>query len=229
MNSSCRRAHATGARESQAYIKVSEEEIADDYPLPQQYVKEEEEMDEFVLYDEELEAMCPEDLPKRVLTDYSIYNGDGFLTSLELLPMWSGVDPDVELYASGLVIEEESSDFQVAADEGSSSGSGSKKADQDQKQGMRMSLSQIREWVVELGPDMVFISLRTDIGWYNLSTPSQKYKPWASVVLRCAHVAAKTLQLICEKSRASKLSFGDIVKKLCADEPASKTFISNKV
>lgn len=27
--------------------------------------------------------------------------------SLELLPMWSGVDPDVELYASGLVVDDD--------------------------------------------------------------------------------------------------------------------------
>jgi hypothetical protein len=31
----------------------------------------------------------------------------GFLTSLELLPMWSGVEPDVELYASGRMLEED--------------------------------------------------------------------------------------------------------------------------
>ena len=29
------------------------------------------------------------------------------MSSLELLPMWSGVDPDVELYASGVVVEDD--------------------------------------------------------------------------------------------------------------------------
>ncbi len=29
------------------------------------------------------------------------------LVSLELLPMWSGVEPDVELYASGRVLDDE--------------------------------------------------------------------------------------------------------------------------
>lgn len=28
-------------------------------------------------------------------------------SSLELLPMWSGVDPDVELYASGVVVDDD--------------------------------------------------------------------------------------------------------------------------
>lgn len=32
-----------------AYIKISEEEIADDYPLPQMYVKEHEETDELLV------------------------------------------------------------------------------------------------------------------------------------------------------------------------------------
>lgn len=36
--------------------------------------------------------------------------------------------------------------------------------------GMRMYLSQIREWVVEVSADMLFITLRTDIAWYRLST-----------------------------------------------------------
>ena len=182
-------------------------------------------MDEFILYDEELDHLCPEELPKRVLTDYAIYNADGLLTSLELLPMWSGIDPDVELYASGVVIEDGCGDCQVNA---SSTAAGSSNG-AEEKPGMRMSLSQIREWVVELGPDMVFVSLRTDIGWYSLSHPSRKYKRWADVVLKCATVAAKTLQWICEESRASKLSYGDIVRRLAAEPSDSGCFISNKV
>jgi len=220
-----RTANSTASKETQEYIKVSEEEIAGDYPLPTQYVKEEEELDEFLLYDEALELLSPEELPKRVLTEYSIYNADGFLTSLELLPMWSGVDPDVELYASGIVVEDESGHAQVAAGGGSGSSSAEK---EDEKQGMRMSLSQIREWVVELGPDMVFISLRTDIGWYSLSQPADRYKPWANVVMKCAHISAFILQIICEESRASKLSYNDIVKRICMESEDSKTFISSK-
>ncbi len=29
------------------------------------------------------------------------------MASLELIPMWSGVDPDVELYASGKVLDDD--------------------------------------------------------------------------------------------------------------------------
>ncbi len=215
------------AKESQEYIKVHEEEIAGDYPLPTQYVKYEEELDEFLLYDEGLEHLAPEDMPKRILTDYSIYNAEGFLASLELLPMWSGIDPDVELYASGVVVEDETGNAQVAASDGSSTAR-SNTDGANSSNGTRMSLSQIREWVVELGPDMVFISLRTDIGWYSLCEPAPKYKPWSDVVLRCARVAGLILQTICEESRASKLSFNDVVRRLCKEPDSSKAYISAK-
>lgn len=35
--------------------------------------------------------------------------------------------------------------------------------------GMRIYLSQIREWIVEFSCDMLFISMRTDVAWYRLS------------------------------------------------------------
>lgn len=35
--------------------------------------------------------------------------------------------------------------------------------------GMRLYLSQIREWIVEFSCDMLFISMRTDVAWYRLS------------------------------------------------------------
>lgn len=51
-----------------AYIKISEEEIADDYPMPKQYVMEAEEMDELVVNGDEdmLLDVDPETLPKLV-------------------------------------------------------------------------------------------------------------------------------------------------------------------
>lgn len=52
----------------QAYIKISEEEIADDYPMPAQYELQEEELDEFVVNgdDDVLLDVDPECLPKMV-------------------------------------------------------------------------------------------------------------------------------------------------------------------
>ncbi len=65
------------------------------------------EMDELVLMDEDAMDLPPEDLPRRVLSDFAVYNSEGFCSSLELLPMWSGVDPDVDLYASGNVLDDD--------------------------------------------------------------------------------------------------------------------------
>ena len=65
------------------------------------------EMDELVLMDDEMMDLPPEDLPRRVLSDFAVYNSEGFCSSLELLPMWSGVDPDVDLYASGNVLDDD--------------------------------------------------------------------------------------------------------------------------
>ena len=64
-------------------------------------------MDELVLMDEDAMDLPPEDLPRRVLSDFAVYNFEGFCSSLELLPMWSGVDPDVDLYASGNVLDDD--------------------------------------------------------------------------------------------------------------------------
>ena len=70
-------------------------------------VQVDDEMDELVLMDEDAMDLSPEDLPRRVLTDFAVYNSEGFCSSLELLPMWSGVDPDVDLYASGNVLDDD--------------------------------------------------------------------------------------------------------------------------
>ena len=59
-----------------AYLRVSEEEIADDYHAPTAYRKEEEETDELLLFDEDCADLDPEYLPRRLLTDFSIYNAE---------------------------------------------------------------------------------------------------------------------------------------------------------
>lgn len=150
------------------------------------------------------------------------------MTTLELLPMWSGVDPDVEVFISG-VVKDDDGDWGVGgqglgqneqkppapaaeqkqqgeAGDSSSGGSGASgsgaggssaggsggsaaaggssaadvgssepaaaapEAPQDPVMvgGTRMFLSQIREWVVEYSADQLFLSVRTDAGWYRL-------------------------------------------------------------
>lgn len=47
--------------------------------------------------------------------------------------------------------------------------SGDSASSNDVEEGMWLALSQIQEWVVEFGCDMLFISFRTDVAWYRLS------------------------------------------------------------
>ena len=129
----------------------------------------------------------------------------GFMTTLELLPMWAGVDPDVEVFVSGVVKDDDGdwgvggqglgqdepqaeapkpaeTDTGAGGSGGSGSGSGSadagasgaapeaapEAADPVMVGGTRMFLSQLREWVVEYSADQLFLSIRTDAGWYRL-------------------------------------------------------------
>lgn len=39
----------------------------------------------------------------QIIDKFAVYNSDGFMSTLELLPMWQNVDPDVELFGSGII------------------------------------------------------------------------------------------------------------------------------
>ena len=101
--------------------------------------------------------------------------------------MWSGVDPDRELFASGVVVDDDgewSGGQAVNAEAdgaggsgaggsgagGSGASAGGSSAAAPAAAGVRMYLSQIREWIVEFSCDMLFISIRTDMAWYRLAT-----------------------------------------------------------
>ena len=60
-------------------------------------------------------------------------------------------------------------DAAAAAAGGASSGDAEPSGSGAAGQGMRLYLSQIREWIVEFSCDMLFISMRTDVAWYRLS------------------------------------------------------------
>jgi hypothetical protein len=52
---------------------------------------------------------------------------------------------------------------------GAGSANGSSGEGGDDEGGMWLALSQIQEWVVEFGCDMLLISFRTDVAWYRLT------------------------------------------------------------
>ena len=64
-------------------VKVHESEIADDYPAPMTYRCTDEEADELLLFDEEEAAgLAPEDLPRRSLANFALYNSEVLLLLL---------------------------------------------------------------------------------------------------------------------------------------------------
>lgn len=148
---------------SKFYIKINEDEIANDYPLPAYYKNDEQETDEFIVFDSELDMVDIDDLPRSMLHNWSLYDSDSRLISLELLPMKSCDDIDVTIFGSGTMTADDGSGFCLDMDTNQSSpvGSGAQHVD-----GMPIYLSAIKEWMIEFGSSMVFISIRTDMAWY---------------------------------------------------------------
>ena len=67
------------------------------------------------------------------------------------------------------IVAADSSNETDGSNEAGGSGSGDAGPSGSSPEGMRLYLSQIREWIVEFSCDMLFISMRTDVAWYRLS------------------------------------------------------------
>eukprot|EP01025_Chloroclados_australasicus_P039563 TRINITY_DN4101_c0_g1_i3.p1 TRINITY_DN4101_c0_g1~~TRINITY_DN4101_c0_g1_i3.p1 ORF type:complete len:1149 (-),score=154.77 TRINITY_DN4101_c0_g1_i3:63-3509(-) len=235
-----------GKSSKEAYIQVSMEEIADDYPVPQFYKSVYEETDELLLADDEVCLMHRDDLPRCVLDDFVIYNAEGLYSTLELLPLIQGVDPDLDIYASGQVMEDDSEwtggrmlgiTSQTQHFDGAGAGSSGTSNMPESgviepssgMGGMRIYLSQIREWVVEYSSDMMFIWICTSAAWYKLCRPHSTYTGWFDTIIKCARIAVHVMKLIDSQVRASRLSFNDVVKALAQQDSQELTYISKKV
>ena len=72
----CRQGGQRRAAGGPAYIKVHESEIADDYPAPAMYERADEEADELLLCDDDAGDVAPEDLPRRLLSEFAVYNSE---------------------------------------------------------------------------------------------------------------------------------------------------------
>jgi DNA (cytosine-5)-methyltransferase 1 len=149
-----------GTSQKNVYIKISEAEIANDYPLPAYYKPHNAEMDEYI-FDSDA-GLCVDDLPVRILNNWALYNSDSRLISLELIPMKSGAENDIVIFGSGFMREDDDSCCSTA--EPTQLSSSASKSDQED-QGISVYLSPIKEWVVEFGGSMICISIRTDIAW----------------------------------------------------------------
>ncbi|KQK12690.1 DNA (cytosine-5)-methyltransferase 1A [Brachypodium distachyon] len=210
------------ASKKNVYIKISETEIANDYPLPAYYKPYSLEMDEY-MFDSDM-GMFSDDVPVRILNNWALYNSDSRLISLELIPMKSGAENDIVIFGSGFMREDDGSFFSTA--EPTQLSSSSSKSDQED-QGVPIYLSPIKEWVIEFGGSMICISIRTDIAWYKLHQPLKQYAPWCDTVLKTARLAVSVITLLKGQSRASKLGFADVIKKVAEFESGHPAFISS--
>ncbi|KAI0501945.1 hypothetical protein KFK09_016890 [Dendrobium nobile] len=210
---------------SNIYIKISEAEIANDYPLPAYYKPAVDEMDEYIFFDSE-SSIHYVDLPRRVLNNWSLYNSDSRLISLELLPMKPCAETDVLVFGSGNMQEDDGSGFCMEVD---GVGSSSSITDCANTEGVPVYLSAIKEWMIEFGSSMIFISVRTDVAWYRLGKPAKLYAPWYEPVLKTAKLAISIITLLKEQTRASKLSFADVIKKITEFNREHPAYISSNI
>ncbi|RID48003.1 hypothetical protein BRARA_I04553 [Brassica rapa] len=205
---------------NKGYVKTTEDEIAGDYPLPAYYKNFKDEADELIVADDY--EVNYEDLPRRMLHNWALYNSDSRFISLELLPMKPCADIDVTIFGSGLMAED--GGFWFGLDDPDTSTSGQPKKDLE---GMPVFLSQIKEWMIEWGCSTISISIRTDVAWYRLGKPSKQYAPWFEPVLKTARVTIGIFGLLEEQTRMSKLSFEDVTKRVSEFQKNDKAFISS--
>ncbi|XP_017969401.1 PREDICTED: DNA (cytosine-5)-methyltransferase 1 [Theobroma cacao] len=206
------------------YIKINEDEIANDYPLPAYYKTSNEETDELVVFDNDFDVCDPEDLPRSMLHNWSFYNSDSRLISLELLPMKPCADIDVTIFGSGVMTADDGSGFCLDNDPSHSTSGSSTALNVD---GIPIYLSAIKEWMIEFGSSMIFISVRTDMAWYRLGKPSKQYLPWYEPVLKTARLAISIITLLKEQSRISRLSFNDVIRRVSEFKKDNCAFLSS--
>ncbi|KAI4351936.1 hypothetical protein L6164_006235 [Bauhinia variegata] len=209
---------------SKYYIKINEDEIANDYPLPAYYKTSLQETDEFIVFNPDFDVYDTDDLPRSMLDNWALYNSDARLISLELLPMKSCPDIDVTIFGSGIMTSDDGSWFNLDSDSGQSSsvGSGAQAAD-----GIPIYLSAIKEWMIECGSSMIAVSIRTDMAWYRLGKPSKQYAPWYETVLKTTRLGISIITMLIEQNRVSRLSFGDVIKKLSDFSQNNHSYISS--
>ncbi|KAL2231357.1 UNVERIFIED_CONTAM: DNA (cytosine-5)-methyltransferase 1B [Sesamum indicum] len=208
---------------SKYYIKINEDEIANDYPLPAYYKTSNEETDEYIIFDSGLDVQDIEDLPRSMLHDWALYNSDARLVPLELLPLKPCAEIDVTIFGSGIMTADDGSGYICDGDSThSSSGSGASAIE-----GIPVFLSAIKEWVIEFGSSMISISIRTDMAWYRLGKPSKQYAPWYEQVLKTARLAISIITLLKDQIRVARLSFADVIKRISDFTKDHPAFISS--
>ncbi|XP_051145037.1 DNA (cytosine-5)-methyltransferase 1B-like [Andrographis paniculata] len=204
-----KKGRGTTTSSSKYYIKINEDEIANDYPLPAYYKTSNEETDEYIIFDSDMDVQHVEELPRSMLHDWALYNSDSRLVPLELLPLKPCDEIDVTIFGSGIMTADDGSGYNFDDDSTATSGSASNPIE-----GIPVFLSAVKEWVIEFGSSMISISIRTDMSWYRLGKPSKQYAPWYDQVLKIARLAISIITLLKDQTRVARLSFPDVIKRI---------------
>ena len=211
-----------------AYMRMEMKELADDYPVPRHYVPNCEEQDEFALMSTDLIDADAMYLPQYTISDFCIYNSDGMLVPLELLPLDNNVESDLQIFASGVIKEQDEDNFVEGGISLIHSQSGSSSAPEEEISGIRIFSSDIKQLNVNYMMDMIFLSIRTSVANYKLIKPSEKYKPWFETIVKAAQISVKVLNIVTEAQRPSRISFESIVKFMKGLEKDHDLFVSKQ-
>ncbi|XP_073138659.1 DNA (cytosine-5)-methyltransferase 1B-like isoform X4 [Henckelia pumila] len=218
-----KKSQGSASLSSQYYIKINEDEIAHDYPLPAYYKACSEETDEYIIFDSGAGVYDIDDLPKNRLHNWALYNSDARLVPLELLPMKPCSEMDVAIFGSGLMTVDDGSGYNLDGEcAHSSSGSGDSEIE-----GIPVFLSEIKDWVIEFGSAVVSIFIRTDMSWYRLGKPSKQYAAWYERVLKTVRVAISILAMLKDEIRLARLPFNDVIKRVSDFSKKNPAFISS--
>ncbi|GAA0154402.1 DNA methyltransferase [Lithospermum erythrorhizon] len=142
-----------------------------------------------------------DELPQRILHDWSLYTSGSRFISLELLPMRNYGERNVKVYGLGIMTDYIEDGLPI-------------EIDFLQKHGTLIRLSEIQEWLIEFELSGVSILIETDNARYKLGKPSIQYASWYEPVLKTAKLAGRIIKLLREQSRVSRLSFQEAAKKI---------------
>ncbi|CAG9466599.1 unnamed protein product [Pedinophyceae sp. YPF-701] len=223
----------------QEYIDVDWQEIIGDYPTVgggASYAKrvgEEDELD--VVWDPALLEKHTADWERIIMTDFAVYDAEGMLAPLELVPMIKS-EPNNVLFLSGAIQRARGEDdfyghgFECgeATDGAGEAGASDAGAGPSGSGGIatRIFTTPIREWTVEIGIDRIYIIARTNCAWYQLSRPLPEYARIMDVPVKVARIGKKLLGLVCEARRASSVSLRAARDVIAAEKPASSLRVS---
>ncbi|KAG1328199.1 putative DNA (cytosine-5)-methyltransferase [Cocos nucifera] len=195
------------------YFETDLPEIAAEYPSPGYYKARDNEMDEEFYNSETDDA---DELPRRILQSWALYDSYLRFVSIEKLPMKTWMDSDSPIFGSGCMIKDDGSCCCTNIDPG-------------QDNVLPVFLSEVKEWAIEFSSMTILISIRTDAAWYRLGKPAKEYAPWYEPVLRVARLVERVIRLIKKQRRASRLTFSDATKQVTELEKDNPAYISSSI